>query len=133
MYKPMGFTHQFTHTAEGTTAVEPSVAYPGRIRGKRENKESLRMYLKPVRDFQLAYNVPIYIGEFSAPRWAPGAEIWLDDVISIFEEYGWNWSFNAYRASPIWDLELAEDKHKAEKATEPTARLEVLKKWWAKN
>jgi hypothetical protein len=125
MYEPLGYTYQKADKRPQT--------YPGRVHGQQLNKEALREYLKPVRDFQLAYNVPIYIGEFSAVRWAPGAETWLDDVISIFEEYDWDWSYHAYRESHMWDLELTEDGSKKEKSTKPTKRLKVLKKWWARN
>ncbi len=125
MYEPLGYTYQI--------AEEPAKTYPGFIDGKLVNKESLREYLQPVRDFQLAHNVHIYIGEFSAFRWAPGAEIYLDDLISIFEEYGWDWSYHAYRESHVWNLEFTEDRNKKEKATEPTDRLKVLRKWWSKN
>jgi aryl-phospho-beta-D-glucosidase BglC (GH1 family) len=125
MYEPLNYTYQ---EADG-----PAKTYPGNIDGKVENKETLREYLQPVRDFQLAHNVHIYIGEFSAFRWAPGAETYLDDLISIFEEYCWDWSYHAYREAHVWDLEYTENRNKKEKATEPTARMKVLRKWWAKN
>ena len=127
MYRPGAYTHQGIHGSP------TGIAYPGEIRGKMENKETLREYLQPVREFQQAYNVHIYIGEFSAARWAPGAEKYLSDVISIFEEYDWDWSYHAYREAHCWSLEHIEDKDKVELATEPTARLKVIKHWFSKN
>lgn len=53
------------------------------------DKEYLRDQIKPIRDFQLAYKVPIYVGEFGTMRWAPGANIWLKDACELFDEYGW--------------------------------------------
>ena len=126
MYRPHAYTHQGLHD-------DAVITYPGEIQGKAENRETLKAYLKPVRDFQLAYNVHIYIGEFSAARWAPGAERYLEDVISIFEEYDWDWSYHAYREAQCWSLEHTEEKGKVELAQEPTARLQVIKKWFAKN
>jgi len=127
MYLPHAYTHQ------GINNSPTGIIYPGKINGKMESKETLREYLKPVRDFQLAYNVHIYIGEFSAARWAPGAENYLSDVISIFEEYDWDWSYHAYREADCWSLEHVEDKNKVELASEPTERLKVIKKWFSKN
>ena len=127
MYRPGAYTHQGIHGSP------TGIAYPGEIKGKMENKETLREYLEPVRQFQLAYNAHIYIGEFSAARWAPGAEKYLSDVISIFEEYDWDWSYHAYREAQCWSLEHIEDKNKVQLATEPTARLKVIKGWFSKN
>jgi len=127
MYQPGRYTHQGIHDNP------VNIQYPGVINGKEENKETLREYLKPVREFQQAYNMHIYIGEFSAARWAPGAEIYLNDVIEIFEEYGWDWSYHAYREADCWSLEHIEDADRHELAQNPTRRLQVLKKWYEKN
>ena len=47
----------------------------------------------------------IYAGEFSAVSWAEGADRYLADLISLFEEYGWDWSYHAFREWPGWDVE----------------------------
>ena len=73
------------------------------------DKQQLRATLQPVRDFQLAYNVHIYAGEFSAIRWAPGAAEYLGDCIDIFEEYGWDWTYHAYREWDGWSVEHGTD------------------------
>ena len=127
MYEPGRFTHQ------GISGNPFDLRYPGVIKGREENQATLREYLKPVRDFQLAYNQHIYLGEFSAARWAPGAERYLSDVIEIFEEYGWDWSYHAYREAQCWSLEHTEDKNKTELAREPTQRLQIIKKWFSQN
>jgi len=69
------------------------------------NRDVLAEILKPVREFQQAYNVPIYVGEFSAVRYAKGGGQYLADVLGLFEEYGWDWSYHAYRESQYWDVE----------------------------
>jgi endoglucanase len=135
MYEPGIFTHQGVHTTLDANG-QPSVTYPGTIDGKKYDRETLRQILAPVRAFQLAYNVPIYVGEFSAIRWAPGAAQYLDDCISIFEEYGWDWSYHAFREWGGWSVEAADlpyspGNHPA--AKEPTDRYLVLKKYFDLN
>lgn len=130
MYTPGSFTHQGVHDKN------TGIAYPGKIGEIFYNKEMLRKVLKPVRDFQLTFGVPIYVGEFSAIRWAPGAAQYLSDCIDIFEEYGWDWTYHAYREWNGWDVEYENGKSKeepAKKAIENTDRKKVLLKAFAKN
>ena len=44
-------------------------------------------------------------GEFSVAVWAPGGAAYLDDLVSIFEEYGWDWTYHAFREWEGWSLE----------------------------
>ncbi len=139
MYWPGAFTHQGVFTDQGVAKdmnMAHAVTYPGVIDGQLVDKEALRRFLSPVRDFQKAYGVPIYIGEFSAARWAPGAAQYLDDCIAIFEEYGWDWTYHAFREWPGWSVEHADlpyDRTNHPVATQPTARMLVLKKWLSRN
>lgn len=71
------------------------------------DKNMLRRFLEPARRFQLAYKVPIYLGEFSIPRWVPGAAEYLRDVSDIADEYGWAWTYHAFREANAWDVEYA--------------------------
>lgn len=130
MYVPHEYTHQGVHRS-----IEP-ITYPGKINGKHYDKEALRHILAPVRAFQQAYNVHIYAGEFSAIRWAPGAARYLADCIDLFEEYGWDWSYHAYREWPGWSVEHENlpanpDVHKP--AATDTDRKKVLMQWFSKN
>ena len=99
MYFPLTYTHQRLQ-GEG-----PSLTYPGMIEGEMWNKEKIRQTLQPVRDFQLRHDAKIYVGEFSAIVWAPGAERYIKDCIDIFEEYGWDWTFHAFREWAGWSPE----------------------------
>ncbi len=76
MYMPHAFTHQGVHS-RGT-----ELKYPGIIHGRQWDKAQLLKALQPAIDFQKKYNVHIYIGEFSAIRWAPdnSAYRYLRDV-----------------------------------------------------
>lgn len=135
MYWPGEFTHQGVHNTWGVQGKSARVEYPGTFRGQPLDREALRRYLQPVRDFQLAYNVHIVIGEFSAVRWAPGAATYLADCTAIFEEYGWDWTYHSFREWGGWSLEAADLPYDTihAKATEPTSRAKALSHWFSQN
>ena len=99
------------------------------------NKASLEAALQPVIDFQRAYGVHIYIGEFSAIRWAPGdsAARYLSDLIDIFEAHGWDWSYHAFREWSGWSVEHGADPKDRKPAPEPTDRQRLLMRWFGRN
>lgn len=99
MYLPLAYTHQGVHNPSGWIPAK----YPDPQNGW--DKDFLRQKLSDVRNFQLEHNAKIYIGEFSAIAWAAGADIYIRDLISIFEEYGWDWSFHAFREWSGWSVE----------------------------
>ena len=127
MYVPGEFTHQ------GVAGRRTSVVYPGKVGVMLWNKDQLRRVLQPVRDFQLAYNVHIYVGEFSAIRWAPGAADYLRDCIDLFEEYGWDWTYHAYREWDGWSVEHSSAPQDHEPTREPGDRMRLLLEWFGKN
>ena len=100
MYQPFEFTHQGVHAQNG---VYTKTKYPDPARGW--NRDFLKRHLAPVLAFQKKHNARIYVGEFSAITWAEGAENYLADCISIFEEYGWDWTYHAFREWPGWSVE----------------------------
>lgn len=128
MYVPGQFTHQRVFDKD-----QPPETYPGKIGGTMWDKERLRKVLGPVREFQLAYSVHIYVGEFSAPRWAPGAVNYLRDCIELFEEYGWDWTYHAYREWDGWSVEHSSDRDDPRPTKEPTDRKKLLLEWFGKN
>ena len=127
MYMPTGFTHQ------GVEAPEPYRSYPGPIYGTVWDKEKIRETLQPVRDFQLRHNAKIYVGEFSAVVWAPGADRYLEDCIEIFEEYGWDWSYHAFREWNGWSLEHEGESHVSMRPSPDNSRKRVLLKYFSRN
>ena len=127
MYVPGEFTHQ------GVYNKPTGIAYPGEIGDKQWDKDALREVLAPVREFQRAYNVHIYVGEFSAIRWAPGAADYLSDCIELFEEYGWDWTYHAYREWDGWSVEHGSDPQNHQPTKEPTDRKKLLLSWFARN
>lgn len=140
MYYPHSFTHQGIFRAWGAVGGDPLVTYPGTMdgtaTGKTLDKAALKEYLKPVRDFQLAYRVPIFVGEFSVARWAPGGDRYLTDLTSIFEEWGWDWAYFTYREATVWDLEMADTPYGMKDrpvAAEPTGRFKAIQGWFSRN
>ncbi len=95
----------------------------------------LRRTLQPVVDFQRDFGVHIYIGEFSAIRWAPGesAHDYLRDVIDIFETEGWDWAYHAFREWDGWIVEHGPERKDRSRAKEPTSREKLLRGWFSKN
>ena len=129
MYLPHAFTHQ------GVWGDKTRWVYPGIIDGKMWDKAQLEVALKPVIDFQKTYGVHIYMGEFSAIRWAPdnSAYRYLRDVIDIFEKYGWDWSYHAFREWTGWSVEHSNEEAEEQPTATPDDRQKLLREWFAKN
>ena len=101
LYAPGDYTHQGVGRAlkkDGRPLVWPDPTRGWTI-------EYLRRVLEPVREFQRRHGSRIYVGEFSAAAWAPGADVYLRDCISLFEEYGWDWTYHAFREWGPWSVE----------------------------
>jgi endoglucanase len=130
IYEPHRFTHQGVYDKDG-----PAYHYPGVIEGKVWNRAELARALAPVEEFQKKWNVSIYIGEFSAIRWAPdqSAYRYLKDLIELMEERGWDWSYHAFREWSGWSVEHTEDRVNTRPAPEPTQRQKLLMEWFGKN
>lgn len=124
MYEPGTYTHQGVHAHK----VDPknSMAYPGKIEHVEWNRERIRTTLKFVREFQERHQARIYVGEFSAIAWAPGAEQYIADCISVFNEYGWDWTYHAFREWAGWSVEHEGTGHTTLKPANDTPRKRVL-------
>ena len=130
MYMPHKFTHQGVYD-DGAV----KYTYPGVVDGKKWDRAALEAALKPAVDFQKAYGVHLYLGEFSAIRWAPdgSAARYLRDCIDIFESHGWDWSYHAFREWQGWSAEHGDDKADTAPAAQPPERQKILREWYAKN
>lgn len=129
MYIPGQFTHQ------GVYDDPVGVRYPGVIQGKMWDKEQLRLALRPAIEFQRDFGAHIYIGEFSAIRWAPdeSAFRYLRDVIDIFEEQDWDWAYHAFREWHGWSVEHGGDRDDTARSPAPTSREKLLREWFSRN
>lgn len=111
-YEPDTLTHQGILTKEigngyPSERIEHRPWLPDYQKKVTWNRERLAREMQPAVDFQKKYKVPIWVGEFSVVRWAPEPDAvqWLKDVISLFEERGFSWSYHAFRENNAWSLE----------------------------
>ncbi len=99
MYIPGGYTHQGLGSAH--SSLRPK--YPDPERGW--DREYLKRALRYVHEFAERHGARIFVGEFSAMCYAEGADKYLEDCISIFNEYGWDWAYHAFREWEGWSVE----------------------------
>ena len=125
LYYPHDYTHQGI-----LTPPERIENWPDTKKGW--NRDFLLRSLKPVIDFQREHNAKMFVGEFSAIAWAPNAEGYIRDCISIFEELGWDWTYHAFREFNGWSVEheavsrgMTADNFRPSKGN---PRMDVLKK-----
>ena len=121
--------HEFTHQGVAKRPREENgrpIAWPDPEKGW--DKEFLRRKLAPVADFQKRHRCRIYVGEFSAAAWAPGAENYLRDCIALFEEFGWDWTYHAFREWQGWSVEHECDSPGGKfRSSDDNARMRALK------
>jgi endoglucanase len=91
IYMPHAFTHQGIN--KGINSSLTPQKYPGWVRFRYWDKQKIEEKLKPLREFQEKYNVPVLVGEFSTVRWADGGEKYIEDVASIANGYNWDWLY----------------------------------------
>ena len=130
IYAPQPFTHQGVATnARKQNGKIPFWPDPSTV----WDRDYSRNPVKQVRIFQEKHKCRIYVGEFSAVGYAPGADQWMRDAIAVFEEYGWDWTYHAFREWPGWSVEHEADDpaadhpatfHRAEDTPRKQALLE---------
>lgn len=137
--------HDYTHQGIGANNASPvstdwpgKMVYPGTNNGVTWDKQTLRELMEPVLAIQQKYDVPIYVGEFSTVRWAPGASQYIRDSIELFEEFGWSWTYHSYRDWHGWQADytstMTSDANSASAiAVDPTDRELTLKAYFARN
>ena len=121
-YRPMKYTHQGIGSNKNVSGLK----YPDPSRGW--TKECLRARLSTVREFQRRFGAKIYVGEFSVCAWAEGGARYLEDCISLFEEYGWDWTYHAFREADCWSVEHQGDSMGTLVPVLTTSRKEVLER-----
>ncbi|MGI5869389.1 MAG: cellulase family glycosylhydrolase [Kiritimatiellia bacterium] len=98
-YEPFEYTHQKVLPQ----FMDVVAAYPDPARGW--DKEGLRKILEPVRAFEKKHGARIFVGEFSTIAYGEGAAEWIADVVSLLNEYEWDWCYHAFREWPGWSVE----------------------------
>ena len=84
-------------------------------------------------NFAQKYNAKIQVGEFSVVIWAPDGAAWLEDAISLFEEYKWDWTYHAFREWEGWSLEHEGTPTDIKRAEKDTDRKQVMLKYFKLN
>lgn len=87
MYLPFNYTHQ------GLNDRPKGVVYPL----PNFNTDTILKRFKAVSDFSSKYGYPIFLGEFSAVRWAKNNGAYLQDVINAANQYNFEWCYFAYK------------------------------------
>ncbi len=123
-YMPGFITHQLNRNAASF------LPYP--CPERNIDKNYLRRWLEPVRKFQLLTGARIYVGEFGCLRWVPGADQYIKDNIDLFEEYGWDWNYHAFREFDGWSVEHSENPHDMKRYPD-TRRKRILLEGFRKN
>ncbi|MFC1551880.1 glycoside hydrolase family 5 protein [Candidatus Latescibacterota bacterium] len=127
-YSPIEFTHQ------GVQDRPEPVAYPGTVNGVLWNRAALDRLFQPTVEFKKRHNVPIFMGEFSSPKWTGNdGNSYIGDVIGLCEQYGFSWAYHAYREAWVWDAEMDNEDKDARERLESTPRLELLKRYYRRN
>ncbi|TAL19164.1 glycoside hydrolase family 5 protein [Patescibacteria group bacterium] len=126
MYEPFDFTHQgFDWAGKGNIS---GLVYPGKIPSDIYpetmywDKNRLRDVMKHALAFQTKYQTPIFIGEFGCNRRVQSCIVFLDDLLSIFEEYGWSYTHFVWRDG----AESGAGGGDFDYETEPTGTAPVL-------
>jgi hypothetical protein len=143
-YSPHAYTHQGIASLERTDLAQAYLktgrGWPGDFPDQGEgywNKARLEKGLSATIEFQKRHpGARIYVGEFSAIRWAPNADQYLRDSIEIFEKYGWDWSYHGFREYTGWSLEHDEAfsaPEDAKPAQGTTARGAVVRHFLERN
>ncbi len=129
MYEPGPYTHQGVgDKLYIDTFPQKIIPYPG----DGWDRQKIGQVLQPVIDFQKKYHAKILVGEFSVTIWAPGGAQYLDDVIGVFEQNNWDWTYHAFREWEGWSVEHAGTP-KDIKKVDDTDRKQILLKYYKRN
>ncbi len=131
-YEPYQYSHK-----------ELNMAYPASrasdaTEGETWNKAWLKERLSEVDELKEKKKTPVSIGEFGVIRHQTGAPRYLDEVTSLFEEYGVNYSVWLWESS---FKKIDYDQFNFRRGTKEQNHtdvknnelVQVLKKRWAKN
>jgi endoglucanase len=124
-YEPLDFTQQIwafwgSEEPRAYTGWFGEAIYEGRADLVFWDYWKIRQRLQVAADFQARFpDLPIVATEFSAMSIAPGADIWLSDVINVFRELWIGWTYHSFREAAYmgqytgmvespWDLEIRD-------------------------
>jgi hypothetical protein len=135
---------EYTHQAADKSGAFPH-EYPGRFDTNGDgviegvDKAWISGLLGTVDSFTTQYGVPVAVTEYGLIRWQPGAALFIDDEMAVFEESGVNYAIWSWQpVSPAYTGEENEFNFRLgpdpSDLTENNSEIyETLKKYWAKN
>ena len=121
IYAPHPYTHQ------GLRGSPTGIHYPGKVGRHYWDKQTLEQALSQAINFQDRYHVPMWVGEFSAVRWAPDSDRYLQDLVSIFDSHGLGWSYFSVGGWNGWDPRYDSSYKGARKVGDKSQRWQTLK------
>jgi aryl-phospho-beta-D-glucosidase BglC (GH1 family) len=89
-YQPLDFTFH----------LHRNLIYPGRIMGDYWNQDTMKRNLEVYHSYCKKYNAPLFAGEFGVNfrNGYDGELRWLSDVLKIFDEFEFHWTYWTYKA-----------------------------------
>lgn len=132
-YTPHAITHQqvspewpdvIPYPVSDNALLKGTGAYPGPW-----NAQRLLLEVQDARKFQLNYRLPIFVGEFSCVRWAPGdsAVHYIRDCLAMFKAYGWHYCYHEFRGWPGWDAELTSPQRMSGRRSAQAPVMQLLR------
>ncbi|MGB3589515.1 MAG: cellulase family glycosylhydrolase [Tunicatimonas sp.] len=127
MYEPQSFSHQGVNEPNANL-----VEYPGKIEEAMWNKEKIHAVYQPIREFQDQHpQVPLFLGEFSSPRWlGKMGNQYLEDIIQVTEQHNISWTYHAFREASVWNPEHSNTDAADTTRQATTPRLELLTRFF---
>jgi hypothetical protein len=138
-YAPHNYTHQET---------DGVITYPGFMDADYDgideyvDKTWLDNLLGAVEEFMTANNGSVVVGcnEYGVVRWVPGGDLFMDDLMDLFEQRGlnyalWDWgsSYQIYTDEVnAFNFRFGPDPGNTSDL-QTSALIEVIKKYWALN
>jgi len=120
-------------------------SYPGQwdVNGDGEaeqfDRQWLEDFLSIAGDFAEVNKVPVAVDEFGVNRWAPGAAQYMDDQMSLFEQFGmnqalWEWSTSWQPfAEDTNDMDYRLGAETDHLSPVPNELWDVVQKYWSRN
>ena len=116
VYVPHAITHQrvsprwpqrIPYPVSDDALLRGTDAHPGPWDALR-----LRQEVADAVDFQQRSGAPLFVGEFSCVRWAPGESAlnYIRDCVELFQWQRWSWAYHEFRGWPGWDAEVASNR-----------------------
>jgi endoglucanase len=134
-YTPYNYTHQ------GLYGIKNGIKYPTRSNNAKKLKSALNKGFR----FGRQNNVPLFVAEFTAVRWAPKASKYLADMARLLEQNGVDWTYHSFygskpdagdgrgRFSYPWSLTHTNNLNDRNESGKETDRLKALKRFFKKN